>query len=78
MEAEGSSLYSAGGGALSALMELVFPPQSTYWYISWETCSAWPKYVVVTVTLWRRRKSSDVTHKPSFELRETERPLTAS
>lgn len=34
------SLYSAGGGTLNALMEVVFPPQSTYWYISWETCSA--------------------------------------
>lgn len=33
---------------------VVFPPQSTYWYISWETCSAWPKYDVVTVTLEKK------------------------
>lgn len=31
--------------------DVVLPPQSTYWYISWETCSVWPKYEVVTVTL---------------------------
>lgn len=55
---ERGRFYSAVSGAtLSALMEVVFPPQSTYWYISWDTCSAWPKYVVVTVTLRRRRRA---------------------
>lgn len=66
----GAGLYSAVWGAtLSALMEVVFPPQSTYWYISWDTCSAWPKYVVVTVTLRRRWKSSDTKNSPTFQLK---------
>lgn len=49
VQKERSAVYSAGRG--NARMDVVFPPQSTYWYISWDTCSACPKYVVVTVTL---------------------------
>lgn len=49
--------HSAGcamlNGLVIPLIKVVFPPQSTYWYISWDTCSEWPKYVVVTVTLQR-------------------------
>lgn len=30
---------------------VVFAPQSTYRYFSWDTCSAWPKYTAVTVIL---------------------------
>lgn len=45
----------SGCGMLNGLvippLEVVFPPQSTYWYISCDTCSAWLKYVVVAVTL---------------------------
>lgn len=37
-------------GMPMAQREVVLPPQSTYWYISWDTCSAWPKYVAVTIT----------------------------
>ncbi|XP_027141893.1 thrombospondin, type I, domain containing 7Ab isoform X6 [Larimichthys crocea] len=41
--------------------EVVLPPQSTYWYISWETCSAWPKYDVVTVTLKHKQRVNGCT-----------------
>lgn len=31
--------------------DVLFAPQSTYRYFSWDTCSAWPKYTAVTVIL---------------------------
>lgn len=54
--------YSGGSRTLDGLacpwIEVVFPPQSTYWYISWETCSMCPKYLTVMVTLKKQQRKS--------------------